>query len=47
MTYSARRPNPIDQELRRRTGVILRWNAVLWPLGFVALAVWVLMSLAR
>jgi hypothetical protein len=51
MTFSARKPNPIDKELRRRTDVILRSNAIPWPLGAVALLVWALIwaltSLAR
>jgi len=47
MTYATRKPNLVDQELRRRNGVIARWNMVLWPLGVVALAIWALMSIAR
>jgi hypothetical protein len=44
--YRDRNPNSIDLELRRRTEAILRWNLILWPLGLVALAVWVLIRIA-
>ena len=46
MTASFRKLNPVDLELRRRTGVILRWNLILWPLGLVALAIWALTRIA-
>jgi len=38
-TTRFRELNPIDRELRRRTGVIIRWNLMLWPLGLLILAI--------
>jgi len=46
MTGGWRKLNSVDAELRRRTGVILRWNLMLWPLGVVVLAISALTRIA-
>lgn len=40
--YRNRGANAVDRALKRRTGEILRWNLLFWPLGVVALEVWAL-----
>jgi hypothetical protein len=40
--YVKRTLNLVDAELRRRNAAIIRWNVVLWPLGLIAMAVWLL-----